>query len=151
MIEPHFAAIGAGMIVGFSLGLVGGGGSVLAVPLLVYGVGVAEPHIPIGTSAAAVAVSALANLISYARKGAVKWRCAAAFTLMGMVGARLGAEAAKAVDGKRLLALFGGARIAANPRSFCREPTCFRCCRPCSPWGFSSARSRDSLASAAAF
>lgn len=47
MIDPHFAAIGAGMIVGFRLGLVGGGGSVLAGPLLVYGVGVAEPHIAI--------------------------------------------------------------------------------------------------------
>jgi len=111
MIEPHFAAIGAGMVVGFSLGLVGGGGSVLAVPLLVYGVGVPDAHTAIGTSAAAVAVSAFANLVSYARKDAVKWRCAAAFTLMGMAGARIGAEAAKAVDGKRLLALFGGAMI----------------------------------------
>ena len=39
------------MLVGFSLGLVGGGGSILAVPLMVYVVGVAEPHVAIGTSA----------------------------------------------------------------------------------------------------
>src|SRR3546814_19642137 len=41
----------SGGIVGFTLGLVGGGGSILAVPLMVYLVGVARPHVPIGTSA----------------------------------------------------------------------------------------------------
>ena len=45
----------SGSLVGFSLGLVGGGGSILAVPLLVYVVGVANPHVAIGTSAVAVA------------------------------------------------------------------------------------------------
>ena len=112
MMALELAAVGAGLIVGFSLGLVGGGGSVLAVPLLVYGVGVPDPHVAIGTSAAAVAMSALGNLIAHARTGAVKWRCAGVFTLMGIVGARLGADTAKSVDGKRLLALFGGAMIA---------------------------------------
>ena len=46
-------------VVGFVLALIGGGGSILAVPLLVYVVGVASPHVAIGTSAMAVAVSAL--------------------------------------------------------------------------------------------
>ena len=36
--------VGSGALVGFALGLVGGGGSILAVPLLVYLVGVASPH-----------------------------------------------------------------------------------------------------------
>ena len=44
-------AVGSGAIVGFSLGLVGGGGSILAVPLLVYVVGLNDPHLAIGTSA----------------------------------------------------------------------------------------------------
>jgi uncharacterized membrane protein YfcA len=51
--------VASGSLVGFVLGLIGGGGSVLAVPLLVYVVGVESPHIAIGTSAIAVAFSAL--------------------------------------------------------------------------------------------
>ena len=57
------ATVLSGSAVGFILALVGGGGSILAVPLLVYGVGVASPHVAIGTSAIAVAVSALANMM----------------------------------------------------------------------------------------
>ena len=44
-------SIASGSLVGFTLGLVGGGGSILAVPLLVYVVGVPSAHIAIGTSA----------------------------------------------------------------------------------------------------
>ena len=101
------ATFGSGGLVGAILGLVGGGGSVLAVPLLVYGVGVASPHVAIGTSALAVSVSALTNLGSHARAGNVKWACAGVFTLAGVVGAAVGSSVAKLVDGHRLLALFG--------------------------------------------
>ena len=52
----------SGSIVGFSLGLVGGGGSILAVPLLLYLVGVPSAHVAIGTSAFAVAANAATNL-----------------------------------------------------------------------------------------
>src|SRR5690606_17692393 len=44
-------AILSGALVGFSLGLIGGGGSILAVPLLLYVVGIPDPHVAIGTSA----------------------------------------------------------------------------------------------------
>jgi uncharacterized membrane protein YfcA len=47
-------AIASGSLVGFSLGVVGGGGSMLAVPLLVYVVGLDNPHVAIGTSAIAL-------------------------------------------------------------------------------------------------
>jgi hypothetical protein len=56
----------SGSLVGFTLGLVGGGGSILAVPLMVYLVGVSNPHVAIGTSALAVAANAGANLIPQA-------------------------------------------------------------------------------------
>jgi uncharacterized membrane protein YfcA len=62
----------SGSLVGFALGLLGGGGSILAVPLLVYIVGVKDPHVAIGTSALAVSVNAFANLIAHARAGTVK-------------------------------------------------------------------------------
>jgi uncharacterized membrane protein YfcA len=92
--------------VGFSLGLVGGGGSILAVPLLVYVVGLNDPHVAIGTSAIAVAVNAAANLVTHARSGNVKWRCATLFASAGVVGAYLGSTLGKIMDGQRLLALF---------------------------------------------
>ena len=98
---------GSGAIVGLVLGLVGGGGSILAVPLLVYLVGVSPPHVAIGTSALAVSASAFANLLPHARAGNVKWRCASAFAAAGVLGTLLGAELAKALDGDKLLVLFG--------------------------------------------
>ncbi len=95
------------MIVGLVLGLVGGGGSLLAVPLMIYGVGVASPHVAIGTSAIAVAVSALGNLFAHGRAGHVKWPCAITFAGAGILGALAGSSVAKALDGQKLLVLFG--------------------------------------------
>ena len=96
----------SGSFVGFSLGLVGGGGSILAVPLMIYVVGVAEPHVAIGTSALAVAVNAGANLVSHARAGTVKWSCAGVFAAAGIGGAFAGSTLSKIVDGRHLLAAF---------------------------------------------
>jgi uncharacterized membrane protein YfcA len=102
------AALGvaSGSLVGFSLGLVGGGGSILAVPLLIYVVGVTDPHVAIGTSAIAVAASALANLVHHGRAGHVKWKCALAFAAAGVFGAFLGSTFGKWVDGQKLLMAF---------------------------------------------
>ena len=100
-------SIASGSLVGFTLGLVGGGGSILAVPLLVYVVGVPSPHIAIGTSAIAVAASAAANLAGHARAHTVKWPCAIVFAVSGIIGAAGGAHLGKMVDGSRLLMLFG--------------------------------------------
>lgn len=104
-------AVGSGSLVGFTLGLVGGGGSILAVPLLVYVVGVASPHVAIGTSAVAVAASAAANLFGHARAGTVKWNCAVVFASAGIAGAAGGAQLGKMIDGARLLTLFGALMI----------------------------------------
>ena len=100
-------AVASGGAVGFTLGLVGGGGSILAVPLLVYVVGVPSPHVAIGTSAIAVAASAAVNLAGHARAQTVKWPCALVFALAGIAGAAAGAQVGKMVDGGRLLLLFG--------------------------------------------
>lgn len=97
---------GAGSLVGFTLGLVGGGGSILAVPLMVYLVGVKDPHLAIGTSAFAVAANAFTNMLNHARHGNVQWKIAGAFALSGVVGASLGSTLGKQIDGEKLLALF---------------------------------------------
>jgi uncharacterized protein len=96
----------SGVLVGFSLGLVGGGGSVLSLPLMVYLVGVPSVHVAIGTTAFAVAVNAAATLISHARMGNVNWPCAGVFAAAGMIGAYGGSSLSKVVDGQRLLVLF---------------------------------------------
>jgi uncharacterized membrane protein YfcA len=96
----------SGVFVGFSLGLVGGGGSILAVPLIVYLVGVSDPHLAIGTTAVAVAANAAINLVTHAGKGKVKWRCALTYAAAGVAGAFLGSTLGKAIDGQKLLFLF---------------------------------------------
>lgn len=100
-------AVASGGIVGFSLGLIGGGGSVLAVPLLVYVVGMPSVHAAIGTSAVAVTTSAALSLAGHAYARNVRWSCAIVFAIAGMIGAACGAQLGKMVDGTRLLALFG--------------------------------------------
>ena len=91
--------LASGALVGFSLGLVGGGGSILAVPLMVYVVGVPEPHVAIGTSAIAVAANAAVNLSNHARGGTVVWSCALPFAAAGIVGA-FGGLGARQDDGR---------------------------------------------------
>jgi len=96
----------AGSVVGFSLALVGGGGSILAVPLIVYLVGVPHPHLAIGTAALAVAANAAQGLLHHARAGNVRWSIAGSFTVAGIAGAWLGSSLGKATDGQALLAIF---------------------------------------------
>jgi uncharacterized membrane protein YfcA len=108
MISMVQGALGlaSGALVGFSLGLVGGGGSILAVPLMVYVVGVPDAHVAIGTSAIAVAANAAVNLSNHARGGTVVWSCALMFAVAGIIGAFLGSIFGKMIDGQKLLALF---------------------------------------------
>ena len=108
--------LASGSLVGFSLGLVGGGGSILAVPLMVYVVGVPDAHVAIGTSAIAVAANAAVNLSNHARGGTVRWSCALPFAAAGMVGAFIGSIFGKMLDGQKLLALFAMLMLKSRSR-----------------------------------
>ena len=99
-------AVLSGGIVALLLTVFGGGGSVLAVPLLLYVVGVQDPHVAIGASAAGVALNALTALVGQARAGRVRWPCALLFAGTGAVGALAGSSVAKAIDGHALLIFF---------------------------------------------
>ena len=105
------AAMLSGAVVGLFLAVFGGGGSVLAAPLLLYFVGVADPHVALGTSAAGVALNALTGLTGHARAGRVKWPCASLFAVAGVVGALAGSTLAKQVDGQSLLLFFAMAMV----------------------------------------
>jgi len=109
---PLAVAVGGGAVIGLLLTVFGGGGSVLATPLLVYAVGVRDPHVAIGTSAAAVSLNAAMGLATQARAGRVKWPCSIVFGGAGLAGALLGAALAKQVDGQHLLLWFSGAMAA---------------------------------------
>ena len=110
----YMLSIGSGGLVGFALGLIGGGGSILAVPLLLYVVGVRDMHVAIATSAAAVTASALFNLVFHARNGTVKWRCAGTFATFGIIGAAIGSTLGKLTSGDLLLGLFGLVMVAVG-------------------------------------
>ena len=94
LLEPLtlFLTIISGIIVGFSLGLVGGGGSVLAVPLLLYVVGVKDVHVAIGTSALAIGIIAMIHLFSHKRKGHLKIKKGIQFALPGIAGTLIGSQ-----------------------------------------------------------
>lgn len=123
ILEPIQYLLGAfsGALVGFVLGLVGGGGSILAVPLMVYLVGVRSPHLAIGTSALAVAANAALGLSTHARHGNVKWRCSIVFALSGIVGALVGSTLGKAFDGQKLLFLFALVMVVVGIRMLRRR------------------------------
>lgn len=108
MLEPvqYVAGVVSGGLVGLMLGLVGGGGSILAVPLMLYFVGVPNVHAAIGTSAVAVAANAAMSLVNHARAGNVKWRCGLIFAGAGIAGAFAGSLLGKSVDSQKLLLLF---------------------------------------------
>lgn len=115
------AALLSGALVGLLLSAFGGGGSVLAAPLLLYFVGVEDPHVAIGTSAAAVAVTALISLMGHWKGGRVKWPCATVFGAAGLAGSIAGSSVAKIIDGNQLLLGFAVAMIAIALSMF-RKP-----------------------------
>jgi uncharacterized membrane protein YfcA len=98
-------AVVSGAVVGFTLGLIGGGGSIVATPLLLYAVGL-SPHLAIGTGALAVSANAFVNFGGHARAGNVRWAEAGIFAAVGCVGALVGSTVGKEIDGRKLILLF---------------------------------------------
>lgn len=98
-------AIAFGFLVGVSLGLLGGGGSTLAVPILVYVAGY-EPKQAIAMSLAIVGVTALFGTMTHATHGRVSWKVAGIFAPLAMVGTFAGARLSVYFSGSAQLTLF---------------------------------------------
>ncbi|WP_232628722.1 sulfite exporter TauE/SafE family protein [Methylobacterium sp. Leaf118] len=115
MRDPVQLALGAtsGSVVGLILGLAGGGGSLLAIPMLIHVVGLRNVHVAVGTGAFAVAACALVNLVGHLRVARVPWRAAGWFGMAGILAALLGAGLGKQFDGARLQGLFALVMLAA--------------------------------------
>jgi uncharacterized membrane protein YfcA len=107
----YLAAFFSGGGVGFVLGMLGGGGSILAVPALLYLVGIPGTHTAIGTSALGVGVNALWGLWGHARRGTVKWLAGIIFAVTGSAGAFAGAQLGRVADAKSLLLAFAGVMV----------------------------------------
>ena len=107
----HILAVG----IGLSLGLIGGGGSILAVPILVYVMGVGSRD-AIAMSLFIVGCVSLLGVIPYARQGHVSWRIVAGFTPAAMVGAYLGTQLVKLpfITDTVQLVCFGLVMLAAS-------------------------------------
>ena len=104
-----------GAIVGFSLGLTGGGGSIFAVPLLVYGLHV-PPKEAMGVSLAAVGATALFGMLLRLRSGDVEVKTGLVFSLAGMLGAPAGAWIRQQISPTLLLALYSGVMLLVAAR-----------------------------------
>jgi uncharacterized membrane protein YfcA len=101
------------IVVGISLGLLGGGGSILTVPLLAYVAGV-EPKHAIAMSLMVVGVTSAFAAITHARAGRVQWRIAIVFGLVAMAGAYAGGWMARFIPGTALLVAFAVIMVAAG-------------------------------------
>lgn len=98
------------LLIGISLGLLGGGGSILTVPILLY-----VFHLPtreaIATSLLVVGTTSLAALVPHARAGRVQWRTGAIFGATSMIGAFIAGRLAKHIPAAILLLAFGGMMV----------------------------------------
>lgn len=103
-------AISASIIIGILLGLLGGGGSILTVPMLVYLLHI-EPKMAIVTSFIVVGLSSVIAMIPHARRHSVCWKSGLAFGLSGMLGAFVAGRLAAHFSSDCLMALFGSVSL----------------------------------------
>ncbi|MBX3125779.1 MAG: sulfite exporter TauE/SafE family protein [Polyangiaceae bacterium] len=99
-------AVALALLVGVSLGLLGGGGSILTVPIFRYVLGM-EAHRAVALSLLVVGTTSLAALVPHARKGRIRWRTALIFGAAGMVGAFVTGRIAHLIPAGVLLVAFG--------------------------------------------
>lgn len=133
------AALSLGLVVGIVLGVVGGGGSIIAVPALVYGVGM-SPAEAIPTSLLVVGISSLAALVPRLREG-INWPVVLIVGAAGIPAAWAGTALGRLLDPNILMLAFAGIMVIAGIRMLARTketdgscsngPTrAFRTCAP---------------------
>lgn len=107
-------------LIGLSLGLIGGGGSIITVPLLVYVIGV-HPHEAIPMSLAVVGATSLVGAWMHHRKARVVWRTAVLFGLAGIAGAFFGSRLTYLVEPRSLLLIFAALMLVVAILMLSRE------------------------------
>lgn len=115
------AALLLGLVIGVLLGLLGGGGSILAVPALLYGVGMPLAA-AVPTSLLVVGASSATAVVPRLRTGAVQWRIAAVFGLAGAGTAFAGAAVNRQLPPWTVLVGFSVLMVAAAVRMLRQQP-----------------------------
>ncbi len=112
-------AIAAGIVIGLSLGALGGGGSILTVPVLVYALG-QQPQEATTASLVIVGITAITAAVGHARAGRVQWRAAGIFGVLGVAASFGGSTVNRLVDPQVLLLAFAALMIVAAIAMFAR-------------------------------
>ncbi|MEZ5086607.1 MAG: sulfite exporter TauE/SafE family protein [Tessaracoccus sp.] len=110
-----FLVLALSVVIGLSLGVLGGGGSILTVPILVYVAGF-EAKEAIAASLFVVGVTSAVSVISHARGGRVMWRTGLIFGAAGMAGAFVGGLLGGRIPGQVLLIAFALMMVATSSR-----------------------------------
>jgi uncharacterized membrane protein YfcA len=105
------------VLIGLTLGLLGGGGSILTTPVLIFALDI-EPRAAMATSLIVVGATSAVALVSYARAGNVAWRTGLGFGATGMIGAFGGGWVAAFIPSKVLLLLFAAMMVATSVAMF---------------------------------
>jgi hypothetical protein len=114
-----------GFLIGLSLGALGGGGSILAVPVLVYGAG-QDPRAATASSLLLVGLAAAVGLAPHWRVGRVRVGTGLAFGAAGVPGSLAGSALNHRIDPDVLLLAFAGLVVVAAWRMLTACPTCTR-------------------------
>jgi uncharacterized membrane protein YfcA len=105
-------AVPAGLLIGLLLGALGGGGSILTVPVLVYLLH-QDPHTATAGSLLIVGITAAGGTIAHRRAGRVRLAPGIAFGVLGVAGSYAGTRLSASVAPDLLLSLFAGLMLAA--------------------------------------
>jgi uncharacterized protein len=114
-------AVAAGLLIGVLLGSLGGGGSILTVPVLVYLLH-QDPHAAMAGSLLIVGITATAGMIAHRRAGRVRLAPGIAFGVLGVAGSYAGTRLSSSVPPDLLLSLFAGLMLAAAAAMLRRRP-----------------------------
>jgi len=111
------------LLIGVTLGLLGGGGSILTLPILTYVAGVATKS-AIASSLFVVAVTSAVGVVAHARAGRVRWRTGLLFGVAGMLGAFAGGRIAGHLPARGLMLGFAAMMVVASAAiSFMKLPS----------------------------
>lgn len=114
-----------GFLIGLALGALGGGGSIVAVPALVYIAG-QEPAAATTTSLLVVGTAAVVGMVGHARAGRVRFAAGTVVGVAGIGGSLAGSALNRTVDGDLLLLGFGLLVLVAAWRVVTGCPSCTR-------------------------
>jgi uncharacterized protein len=118
----HVASVAFGFLIGLSLGLLGGGGSILTVPIFVYVLGFGAKE-SIAMSLAVVGATSVVGAAAHWRHGHVQIRVALLFGVVAMVGSFLGTRLAAKLTGTQQLAIFAAMMVVAATVMLRRRPS----------------------------